>query len=1012
MTCIKRKVYNNSVTSKITTPLKGRQLRRAFFLLFFLTLLLTLISPALAQKQAEDPLKHVIVTTEDFRFIYRAKYRHLVPGVVVYAQTALQTLKEVFNYTPTEKIDILIEDSRDIGSAGASTFPHNRVRLEIAPYSIDYEFSRFDRQIQWLLSHELVHIVISDQASPFQRTARKLFRKVAPEPAEPLSLPFSLLTSPNRYTPLWHQEGIAVFMETWLNGGFGRVLGSFDEMYFRTMVKEDAPFTSKAKNDYGDDDSFLLGTTSYLYGARFVTWLSLRETPGKLFDWFTTGSVKGKGHLHFKKKFKILYGFTIEEAWKRFLQDERSFQKQNLERIRKYPLTPVRPLHGPMGWVTRGQLDASGKYLIFANHRPHELAGIKKLHIETGKVTELHTLPTPDLVGVASTAFDPGFGFFFYTTHNNRGYRDLWALDVETRETRLIFKNMRLGELTVNGADHALWGVMVDNGRSYLSISTYPYRQLTPLIRLEPGVILAHLAVSPNGKWMAASLHQEPGSQEIIVIDLERLRKEKRLFYRTVSAVGGPEHPSWGPEGKVLYWNAYISGVSNIFCKPVEAGKEEAEIEALSNVETGLFHPRVLDRERLIAFDFTSRGFRPCILPLRPAPGVAAIHYYGQQVIEKFPELEKLRLVTPEKELQKAADTIREKEKPYRGFFSMGPSTFIPTVNAFEKQVVFGAYAEMADALFYHRLVGRFGYSPSREEFHLDMSYTFKDTFTLRLSHSPASFYDLVNRFYANSGGTRARLEFKKWHVYRMPSTLEQWFYLEWGKGLIAADRLEGEVNEGEVLRVGTRLYGAHRRRTIGSVDYEHGYQWNLDAAYVQSTGDLNLHGYYLQGDASWLRTFLWPHNIVRFQCSAGVAGGDELSPARFYFGGFGNLGLQAGQPNLYRQVWSLPGLDKKRHPADRFVKLSLENLLPPLDISRAWGPFYLGKMALSLFGQYVILENNGVGERYLGLGAQLNLRFQLFYGIQSTLSLGYAHAWDSHSRDFDEVFVSLKLFR
>ncbi len=68
--------------------------------------------------------------------------------------------------------------------------------------------------------------------------------------------------------------------------------------------------------------------------------------------------------------------------------------------------------------------------------------------------------------------------------------------------------------------------------------------------------------------------------------------------------------------------------------------------------------------------------------------------------------------------------------------------------------------------------------------------------------------------------------------------------------------------------------------------------------------------------------------------------------------------------------------------------------------------------MALSLFGQYLVLESSGEGECYLGLGTQLNLRFQLFYGIQSTLSLGYAHAWDSHSHHFDEVFLSLKLFR
>ena len=183
---------------------------------------------------------HYIVTTDDFHFVYRAKYRHMVPGVIVNAETVLQTLRNIFHYTPSEKITIIIQDNTDIGGGGATPLPHNRVRLEIAPYSFDYEFTHFGRQVQWLLSHELVHIVIGDQASTPVRTIRKGLKKVAPVEEEPLTLPFSLLTVPSRYTPTWHQESMAIFMETWLNGGYGRILGSFDEMYFRTLVLEGA----------------------------------------------------------------------------------------------------------------------------------------------------------------------------------------------------------------------------------------------------------------------------------------------------------------------------------------------------------------------------------------------------------------------------------------------------------------------------------------------------------------------------------------------------------------------------------------------------------------------------------------------------------------------------------------------------------------------------------------------------------------------------------------------------
>jgi hypothetical protein len=113
---------------------------------------------------------------------------------------------------------------------------------------------------------------IGDQASPTQTRLRRLFGKVEPIKDTPLTLSFSLLTNRGRFTPTWYQEGIAVFMETWFNGGYGRVLGSYDEMYFRTLTYENADWMAWGNVDF-NDDSFLLGTTSYLYGTRFMTYL-------------------------------------------------------------------------------------------------------------------------------------------------------------------------------------------------------------------------------------------------------------------------------------------------------------------------------------------------------------------------------------------------------------------------------------------------------------------------------------------------------------------------------------------------------------------------------------------------------------------------------------------------------------------------------------------------------------------------------------------------------------------
>ncbi|MCB0306517.1 MAG: hypothetical protein KDI38_22335, partial [Calditrichaeota bacterium] len=161
-----------------------------------------------------------------------------MPYILQSAEAAFARLSEIFHYRPAGKILLMTADFSDYGSAGAITVPQNFIRIDIAPFELGYENIPYHDRIQWLMNHELVHIFVNDQASTAESVSRSIFSKVAPAQDQPLSVCYSLLTNHGRYTPRWHQEGIAVFLETWLSGGFGRVLGNFDEMYFRTLAVE------------------------------------------------------------------------------------------------------------------------------------------------------------------------------------------------------------------------------------------------------------------------------------------------------------------------------------------------------------------------------------------------------------------------------------------------------------------------------------------------------------------------------------------------------------------------------------------------------------------------------------------------------------------------------------------------------------------------------------------------------------------------------------------------------
>ena len=58
-------------------------------------------------------------------------------------------------------------------------------------------------------------------------------------------------------------------------GGLGRAQSGYDEMVFRSMVSDGAPFYDPlGLVSEGTKIDFQLQINSYLYGTRFMTWLA------------------------------------------------------------------------------------------------------------------------------------------------------------------------------------------------------------------------------------------------------------------------------------------------------------------------------------------------------------------------------------------------------------------------------------------------------------------------------------------------------------------------------------------------------------------------------------------------------------------------------------------------------------------------------------------------------------------------------------------------------------------
>ena len=258
-----------------------------------------------------------------------------------------------------------------------------------------------------VMNHELVHILAMDQAAGRDEVFRKIFAgKVAPTEENPLSLLYAYWTTPRRFAPTWYHEGIAVFLETWMNGGLGRAQGAYDEMVFRTLVRDDEGiYDLLGLESEGTKINFQVGVNSYLYGARFMSYLAYHYEPEKLIRWVARDQ---GSEAYFAAQFKKVFEIDLDEAWNRWIEWEREFQTANLATIRRHPVTPVRDISDhALGSISRAVLDRAGNRLLAAVNYPGQLAHIAAIDLDDGSLTRICNIKGPALYFVCSLAYDP-----------------------------------------------------------------------------------------------------------------------------------------------------------------------------------------------------------------------------------------------------------------------------------------------------------------------------------------------------------------------------------------------------------------------------------------------------------------------------------------------------------------------------------------------------------------------------------------------------------------------------
>ncbi len=994
----------------VWTPVKSRIGRgSAVFLCIFMGLLLLSL---LSTVRAQVPLYSL--RTKNLRLIYYDEnHSYIIPHLARCFENSLSFHRKLFDYTPSEEVTILLQDFNDYGSGGTNTIPWNYINIGIEPFDYVYEISPANERMNWVMNHELVHVLATDKAATSDKFFRILFfGKVIPIAENPLSMVYSFLTTPRWYSPRWYHEGIAVFMETWMSGGIGRAQNGYDEMVFRSMVNDSSHFYDiVGLESEGTTIDFQIGVNSYLYGTRFVCYLAYKYGIEKLLQWYNRTK---ESKRYFTAQFRNVYGMSLDDTWQNWISWEHEWQEKNLETIRQNPVTPHRKIcqQEPLGSVSRTYYDPKRNKIYVGINYPGQISQIASIDLSSGNIEKICDMPSPALYYVTSLAYDPEGNKLFFTTHNSSQWRNLNAVNLKNGEQRVLLKRARMGDITFNSADKSIWGVRHHDGFSSLVRVLPPYDSYQEILRFTYGKDLFDIDISPDGSMLTGSLVEINGDQRLIKFDIKQLLQGETTYdILEEFEDNSPQNFVFSSDGRSLYGTSYYSGVSNVY----RYDFINKTTNIVSNTENGFFRPLVMPGDSLLVYRYSGKGFTPVMIPDTLCT-VEAITFLGNSIAEEYPVVKSWKLVPPNPKLIDL-DTLTIAAGSYKSLQNLRFASVYPVVEGYKDMPAYGFRFNLLDPLGgIDALNFTVSYTPNKvlpaeERFHFFFDYVHWNL-NLYGTYNGTDFYDLFGPTKASRKGYSLGMRYSDYLIYDKPKKLE---YTLNAAGYGGLDKLPNyqniNVSFDKFLTFSADLDYSYLLRSLGAVEYEQGVTWKL-ASRMNYVNAKLYPRFYTNYDFGFLLP--WHHSSLWFRSSLGYSLGDRNEPfANFYFGGFGNNWVDYQEIQRYHSYYSFPGFELNELGGTNYGKVMLEWTFPPIRFVHFGFPsFYFRWARFALFSAAMVtnFDSKEIYKTYLNVGGQFDVRLVTFSLLKSTFSLGYAQAFREDQRVSREFMISLKI--
>ncbi len=471
------------------------------------------------------------ITHDKFIVVFPEGYKAEAAVTLREAQATFLRLQAFWKFQVQKKIRILLTNSYDYPQSFATFFPFNQIVISLAHPTPDSEMGNFRDWVPMVLAHEMTLIFIFNAGPSYLQFMRNIFGNLS-------------IFYPMARFPRWLMEGLAIYGESLLQEG-GRLNNADFDILLREILRDGS--IPSYLTLYGIPTRWPADQARALYGSKFIQYLSQKYGSTSI-PQLVKNQAEHPIILNVQRRFAAIFGKRLKALWHEFAASRKhppAFHTEEFTILtqdgmeKKYPLavTPDR--------------------IIYYENNFQEYPGIFLLDLKSN--TRIKLIDQKDATSLFFSPKDQHVYFSAIDSYKSfYEYSDIYRFSLKTGELFRLSSGQRLTYPVKADGMLKLYCVKRVEGKDYLTLFNPGSREERILSEGFPSI--AYLSVSPNGRYIAASLKLEGRSWSIALFD-NTGKLIKILTPRHIKCY----YPRWASQHQI-YFISELNGNYRLAC--------------------------------------------------------------------------------------------------------------------------------------------------------------------------------------------------------------------------------------------------------------------------------------------------------------------------------------------------------------------------------------------------------------------------------------------------------------